>query len=138
MARLSLPPRPRRLQSDTSLAIVNIVLLLLFFFLATGSMMGEHHGDMPIAMTEDLPIDQLPKPILIIAPEGLSLNGTPITAEELPTALLQERSLNVLIDKEAPALSLLGVISQPGMELLDIQLVTIHRRAAADATEARP
>lgn len=127
--RRILPPRKDRLEADTSLAIVNIVLLLLFFFLATGALVGESDRGVNISETVDLPIDQLPRPILIVAEDGsLTLDGAPVARELIAQALDGATVLHVLIDRDAPATELLELLSEPGLDTLDIQLVTLHRR----------
>lgn len=124
------PPRPREpIRPDVSLFIVNIVLLLILFFLATGSLVSTPDEGVRISETRDLPIDQLPKPVLIVEEDGrLTLDGAELAVEGLPQAMVGHSVLHVLIDRTAPALDLLKLVNRPGMENLDIRLVTIHRR----------
>ncbi|MGC1504445.1 MAG: biopolymer transporter ExbD [Sulfitobacter sp.] len=123
-------PRPSEpIRPDVSLFIVNIVLLLILFFLATGSLVSTPDEGVRISETRDLPIDQLPKPVLIVEEDGrLTLDGEELTVDGLPLAMVGHNILHVLIDRTAPALDLLKLINRPGMENLDIRLVTIHRR----------
>ncbi|GLQ29435.1 biopolymer transporter ExbD [Sulfitobacter pacificus] len=123
-------PRPREpIRPDVSLFIVNIVLLLILFFLATGSLVSTPDEGVRISETRDLPIDQLPKPVLIVEEDGrLTLDGAELAVEGLPQAMVGHSVLHVLIDRTAPALDLLKLVNRPGMENLDIRLVTIHRR----------
>lgn len=124
-----LPPKPHRTKPDVSMAIVNIVLLLILFFLATGALVNTPDQGVKISETYDLPIDQLPSPVLIVEDGGtLSLDGVPIARDELVQSLGEATVLHVLISRTAPALDLLRLIDQPGLERFDIQLVTIHRR----------
>ncbi|MBM1691258.1 biopolymer transporter ExbD [Sulfitobacter geojensis] len=122
-------PRPSEpIRPDVSLFIVNIVLLLILFFLATGSLVSTPDEGVRISETRDLPIDQLPKPVLIVEEDGrLTLDGEELTADGLPQAMVGHSVLHVLIDRTAPALDLLKLVNRPGMENLDIRLVTIHR-----------
>ncbi len=122
-------PRPREpIRPDVSLFIVNIVLLLILFFLATGSLVSTPDEGVRISETRDLPIDQLPKPVLIVEEDGrLTLDGAELAVEGLPQAMVGHSVLHVLIDRTAPALDLLKLVNRPGMENLDIRLVTIHR-----------
>jgi biopolymer transport protein ExbD len=107
---------------------VNIVLLLILFFLATGSLVSTPDEGVRISETRDLPIDQLPKPVLIVEEDGrLTLDGEELAADGLPQARVGHSVLHVLIDRTAPALDLLKLVNRPGMENLDIRLVTIHR-----------
>ncbi len=123
-----LPPRHERRRADVSLAIINIVLLLIFFFLATGALVNAPEFGIEVSETLDLPIDRLPQPILIIRPDGgLLLNGDPIDPEALGPTLAAEPVLHVLIERTAPAQDLLQVLAEPGLRGIDIELVTIHR-----------
>ncbi len=128
MSRLRLPAR-RRVQIDVSMAVVNIVLLLIFFFLAVGP--GEHpEGQLDLSETRRLALDQLPSPILIVDPQGnWSLDGEPLTPELLPVALEgvgATEQLYLMIDREAPAGQLIAVLNRPELQSLDIELVTLH------------
>lgn len=129
--RRILPLKNRHMQADTSLAIVNIVLLMLFFFLATGSLMNSPSFGVDLSETADLPIDQLPRPVLIIGPDGaLRLDDVPVASDLLATAVQDLTLLHVLIAREAPAQELLDLLARPGLDHLDIRLVTIHRQPA--------
>lgn len=77
------PPRPAR-QPDFSLATVNIVLLLVLFFLVVGSPAGEAERAVTLPETRTLPLDALPRPLLALAPGGaMELDGAPIDAAGL-------------------------------------------------------
>ena len=79
--------RRDRVRIDTSLAIVNIVLLLLFFFLIVGQT-PQPAADMRLSETRDLPLNQLPRPILIVrAEDDWQLDGQPVSPELLPAAM---------------------------------------------------
>ena len=124
-----LPDRTEPTRPDVSFAIVNIVLLLILFFLATGSLVNTPDQGINIAETRDLPIDQLPPPVLVVEEDrSLVLDGIEVDPLLLEQALDGETVLHVLIDRTAPALDLLEVLAQPGMNRLDIRLVTVHRR----------
>lgn len=127
--RQILPDKKEPTRPDVSFAIVNIVLLMILFFLATGALVNTPDQGIQISETRDLPIDQLPPPVLIVREDrSLELDGMPMAPELLGQALAEETMLHVLIEKTAPALDLLEVIAQPGLENLDIRLVTVHRK----------
>ncbi len=119
---------------DVSLAIVNIVLLLIFFFLATGRLLNPAGANLELSETSELPLDQLPKPILVINKDGSwALNGTAIIPENLGLALGDQPQpvvLYLLINRTAPANALLAVINRPELKGMEIRLVTIHRQEA--------
>ncbi|SPH27512.1 hypothetical protein ASD8599_03978 [Ascidiaceihabitans donghaensis] len=127
-------PRPKKAtQLDVSLAIVNIVLLLIFFFLATGRLLNPVGPDLELAETSELPLDQLPSPILVVASDGTwELDGNPLAPDFLDIALQsmpQPVVLHVLINRAAPANALIGILNRPELVETEVKLVTLHRRS---------
>lgn len=123
-----LPRRTGRTPPDTSLAIVNIVFLLLFFFLATGSLVSGPGVDVDLARVDDLPADTLPQPVLTVGKDGgLFLDGTPVAVGDLERVLSGLTEIHILIDREAPAQDLLDLLARPGFAALDVRLVTENR-----------
>lgn len=122
---LSLPRRPGLSRIDPALAVVNIVLLLIFFFLSAGQP-DSAAGRVELARTRHLPPDSLPAPVLELAgPEQWFLDGQPVRPELLAAALDgQDLPLHVMIDRHAPAGLLLELMRSPGIEGRDIRLVT--------------
>lgn len=132
-AQKRLLPAPRRsVKPDASLAILNIVLLLIMAFLATGGLTNassDQQVDMPETM--DLLIEQVPRPALVVLEGGgLLLDGQPILSEAIANALAGETVLHVVIDRSAPASQLLDLLERPELSRFDILLVTIHRKDA--------
>lgn len=130
---VSLPPRRQGARIDVSLAIVNIVLLLIFFFLLTGQIAADDRIEgLELAETSDLPLDQLPRPILIIGPQGeWLLDGQEVAPDLLAVALdamPQPLTLNLLLDRAAPATTLGSLLSHPALRDRDLQLVTLKKR----------
>lgn len=126
MRRLLPPPGPRA-TADVSLAIINIVLLLIFFFLATGQLLNARDTVVALAETAELPIEALPDPTLVVADDGtLTLDGNPVAPELLGTALAGEPVLHVLIARTAPATRLIEIVSRPELSGIEIRLVTVH------------
>ncbi|MEL6680233.1 MAG: biopolymer transporter ExbD [Pseudomonadota bacterium] len=138
MKELLASSRRRKVELDVSLAIVNIVLLLIFFFLATGRLLNPVDARINLADTADLPLDQLPSPILVVGADGSwTLDGNEIAAENLQLGLdtlgepedpAEIRTIHLLIDKAAPASVLLNIVNRPEFDPFEIRLVTLHRR----------
>lgn len=122
---LSLPRRPALARLDPALAIVNIVLLLIFFFLGAGQP-ARPPGELQLAQTRLLPAAVLPSPVLELhGAERWLLDDQPILPELLPAALaLHDGPLHVMIDGQAPASLLLDLLRHPGLEGRDLRLVT--------------
>ncbi len=124
-------PRPKKpIQLDVSLAIVNIVLLLIFFFLATGQLMNPPAQGVDLAETTDLPLDQLPSPILVVDPAGnWELDGQPLAPDLLGVSIAdlpQPLTLHILISGDAPAGTLLEIVNRPELTDINMKLVTLR------------
>lgn len=124
-----LPTRAPKIEMDVSFAIVNIVFLLLFFFLIIGQSPNRQNTEIELAETSELPLDRLPSPILVVTAQGgWQLDGTPIAPEFLAVAL-QDRPLplvlHVLVNRDAPAESLLQIVTRPDLADVDLRLVTL-------------
>jgi hypothetical protein len=121
-----LPDPVVRPKLDTSMFIVNIVLLLILFFLATGRLLNTPNSGVDLAETDKLPVESLPKPLLVVRDAGLELNGDPVTADALGAALAGETRLHVLIARDKPAMDLLDLLSRPELAGLELRLVTVR------------
>ena len=129
-----LPPPSSKISLDSSLAIVNIVLLLIFFFLTTGSLVGAQDFSLRLPETEDLPLDLLPKPLLIIGEDGsMSLDGEPVEPGTLNDLLIDDPVLHVLTDRDTRAFDLLDHLAAEHLVAVEIRLVTLHRKAEGGA-----
>lgn len=129
-------PRPgpsvMRTRMDSSLAVVNLVLLLLFFFMVAGLQPGLAPGVAPPA-TRDLALAGLPSPVLVVAgPEDWLLDGQPVAPALLPAALPpgDGRVLHLVLAGDAPAELLTGVIANPALASYRLRLVTVRDQAA--------
>ncbi len=131
MKRL-LPPQRNRTTVDVSLAIVNLVLLMIFFFLTSGQLANRSAAEVELSETTELPLDRLPKPILVVqANGGWELDGRTVAPELLAVALqnlAQPVILHVLIGRDAPAQSLLDIVTRPDLANIDLRLVTLRRK----------
>lgn len=113
---------------DSSLAIVNIVLLLIFFFLSTGSLTNSRGLAISLPETTLLPLDLLPKPLLSVSiEEKMSLDGKLLKVGELAAALIDSPTLHVLADRNLSAIILLDMLDAEALIAVDVRLVTIHR-----------
>jgi len=125
-------PRPaEKVGLDFSLAIVNIVLLLILFFLATGRLLNPPAEDVDLAETSELPLDELPTPILVVASDGAwELDGVPVAPDLLGLAvadLPQPVTLHVMINRDAPAATLMEVLANPDLADTEMRLVTLRK-----------
>jgi biopolymer transport protein ExbD len=130
MAKTRLPvPKPRK-AFDSSLAIINIVLLLIFFFLSTGTLMSSRTVEVNLPDTTRLPLDLLPEPLLVITTDGeMSLEGVPVAPGTLAGLLIDSPTVYVLTDRDLSASTLLSLLDDEALIAVDVQLVTLHLSA---------
>jgi len=124
------PPR-RRKEADFSLAIVNIVLLLVFFFLITGSLVQNGEARVNLAETSNLPLERLPRPLLLIDAQGaMALDGVVMQADEVAASLgaTLPEALYLLADHSLPADKLMALTTRPDLAGVSMRLVTLHIR----------
>lgn len=128
---LNLPPRRNEMpRTDPALSIVNLVLLLIFFFMLAGQATSPPVPDLTISSTSGLPLQQLPKPILTIrSADEWQLDGNPVSPELIPAAVAGP-VLHVMIDRAAPAGLLIEVLRNPVLTGYDLRLVTRSDAAA--------
>jgi len=128
----------KKADADFSLAIVNIVLLLVFFFLITGTLVQNDELTVDLAETKDLPLDQLPRPLLLMKPDGAwVLDGEEVTPATLALAVndrldklhTPNRVLHLLPDRTIPADQLVSILRRPDLADVQIKLVTLRIRA---------
>ena len=121
---LNLPERNRRLRFDHALAIVNIVLLLIFYFLLVGQ---QPHLNSPLDLsaTTSLTPESLPWPVLELrGPGEWWLDGASIRPEAMPSALAGGGPVYLLMDRAAPASLLVEALQLPELTGHDLRLVT--------------
>lgn len=122
------PPRPS-MRPDTSLAIVNIVLLLVLFFLTSGALLdASARTDLDVPKSSNLAIERLIGTTLEITADGdLVLNGDLVARDDLDTVLDGEERVYLLMNAESPAATILDLLDLPVFERLDVQLVTLDQ-----------
>ena len=126
-------PRVRaRGQVDASLAIINIVLLLIFFFMMAGTFLKPEEVPVDPALTSSLPLERLPRPLLVLVSErSWQLDGVPLAPEELAAHLGgPPEKLHVLASKGFPARALVALGARPELAGTQILLVTLHQSLA--------
>lgn len=111
--------RRQRIELNFSLASVNIVFLLLLFFLVAGALVQPNEAEVRAPETRTLPPDRLPRPLLVIDAAGeLSLDGGPIAREALLKRVAGSEDnpaftiLNIMPDRNLNAGLVLGLIEE--------------------------
>lgn len=121
-------PQTDKAQLDSSLTMVNIVLLLIFFFIASGSLLASREVTVQLPLTSQLSLDALPQPLLEVATDGsMLLDGVSVPTGELAKATIDAPVLYVLADRDSNAISLLETLEAENLIAVELRLVTIHR-----------
>lgn len=140
MSIIPLPPQRRK--PDFTLTMINIVFLLLLFFLTTGSLTNRNEAQADIPFTKDLPLERLPRPLLLITADGeLFLDGQQLSRETLigaaRTAIANTgdaaAALNLLAQRDMPASDLLDIAEMLRTDGIAVQIVTLHEAPAGPA-----
>ncbi len=123
-------PRPRtRRQTESTIALINVVFLMLIFFLIAGSLAPSQ--DAGVALIETRLTEQTaPADALFATAEGeLRNKGTTVTAQAFLASLDDGQAVRVAADRDLPAGDLVGIIGElqaAGAE--EIRLVTERAR----------
>nr|WP_321455747.1 biopolymer transporter ExbD [uncultured Cohaesibacter sp.] len=118
----------RKAGPDFSLATINIVFLLLLFFVISGSIVDRSAIIVDPVETQQLDITKLPQPLLILTQDApMTYNGEPISSENLVQKSSSLRKLYILVSKTYPAteaIKIIDMISQQGTQTI---LVTYRK-----------
>ncbi len=131
---LRLPERPR---PGFSLATINIVFLLLLFFLVAGSIVQPGESGIDAPLSQRLPMEYLPRPLLVLDETGaLHLDGKPVEPAGLLDAARQElgdggRYLNILAARDLPAQTLLDLVDLLSAGGIPARIVTVREKPRA-------
>jgi biopolymer transport protein ExbD len=121
---------------DFGLAQVNIVLLLVLFFLVVGTIVETSEQAVRLPETTDLPLERLPRPLLLIdGGETWQLDGEALTPIEVVARLIDNpdgvRRVHLLMAQDLPADVMFGVLRRLEDTGLGVALVTIKTDATA-------
>ena len=119
---------------DFGLAQVNIVLLLVLFFLVVGTIVETSEQAVKLPETTDLPLERLPRPLLLIdGSDTWQLDGEAMTPIETVTYLIENpenlQQVNLLVAQDLPADALFDVLRRLEDTGLGVALVTIKQEA---------
>ncbi|MEN3792684.1 biopolymer transporter ExbD [Fulvimarina sp. MAC3] len=127
------PTERRRL--DFSMATINVVFLLLLFFILSGTIIEPIEAEIDPAVTRSLPVERLPRPLLVLRGENdIVLEGEAVQRSELAGALSQiERDeafesgrIYVLSSRTVAASLLLDMASELSGRGFAVSLVTLR------------
>lgn len=134
-----IPAPKQRRQHDFTLTMINIVFLLLLFFLTTGSLTNRNEAQSAVPVTRDLPLKRLPRPLLLLQLDGsLFLDGRAVARGDLVAAAKAavaasgraDTPLNVLAQPDMPSAPFLAATETLRSAGIPVRIVTVRRRAA--------
>lgn len=130
--RIPLRERPRR--DGNVLPLINIVFLMLIFFLLAGTIAPTADFDLTPAVSKNGPAATAPADAVYVSQEGfISIAGTEVTEDEVEDALLafsvvlDGEALEIVADHEADAVLVLSIAEAARNAKIDrIKLITLR------------
>lgn len=125
---MPLTPPPRR-KAEPTIALINVVFLMLVFFLVAGQIAAPPDRDLSPVLAEADP-SRAPEDALVIRADGaLFWRGGPTTTAEFAAALAPLGEVRILPDRAVPARDLLGVVAElRALGATGLRLVTEQAR----------
>ena len=119
---------------DFGLAQVNIVLLLVLFFLVVGTIVETSEQAVRLPETTELPLERLPRPLLLIdGGERWQLDGEALAPLDVVARLIENPDgvtrVHLLVAQDLPADALFEALRRLEDTGLGVALVTIKTEA---------
>ena len=124
----------RRAGLDFPFATINIVLLLLFFFIVTGSIVGKNENLVAPPILKQTAPGRLPRPLLVVGQAGdLFLNDVPVSRDDLvskarealKTATVDPAELNLVADRTYSGEAFLALVEAIRAAGIPVRIVTL-------------
>lgn len=110
---MTLAPPTKRPQSEPTIALINVVFLMLIFFMIAGTLAPSIDDEVKLIETAELD-GRAPPDVAVIRADGtMLLRGNPITPAELVAASEagdDEIELRVIADRDLPATALMSYV----------------------------
>ncbi|WP_170550147.1 ExbD/TolR family protein [Ruegeria atlantica] len=104
------PGRPRR-KRDSTIALINVVFLMLIFFLIAGTVATPLDPDLNLVDTSELEGREPPDALVLHRDGTLSFRGAPMDPETYMTGR-DPRPVRIVPDREAPGARLMEVTAE--------------------------
>lgn len=123
--------RPRM---EFALPTINIVFLLMLYFLVAGTLAERDELSVAPPETTPYPSERLPRPLLLVTDDGrLLLDGRTIAEDEVAASGREAldatgvSELNLLVPSTMSAAPFLGILSELDSAGVPVRLVTVER-----------
>jgi biopolymer transport protein ExbD len=101
--RAAAPPRAR---AEPTIALINIVFLMLIFFLIAGSLAPRPDPDVHLVNLQDIATEPPSDALVMLADGSLRLAGQTLPPEAAIAAVIGTERVRLLPDRAAPAIDL--------------------------------
>ena len=128
---MHLPARPVKRSSDWVMQLINIVFLLLLYFLVNGTIAGQQEFAAEPPRTLLVTAASPPNDAVVIDEGGaITFRGKQATVETLASLLASEVDVKVVADRRLQALILVGILDRlHDRGVGNISLVTVQNDA---------
>ena len=111
-------PRPQRRKPEPTIALINIVFLLLVFFMIAGQISPPLDDTVSLVRTTELDGRQPPDAAVINADGRVFFRGEEVAPADYP-ALIEfspDKSVRLIPDRDLPATMLVGIVRDFGQQ----------------------
>ncbi|MFQ1701401.1 ExbD/TolR family protein [Loktanella agnita] len=119
-------------QKEPTIALINVVFLMLIFFLIAGTVAPQLDPDLALVNTADLDLSAPPDGLVVFPDGALSANGqavSDVTAYLAGRNVDQRATVRVIPDENLPAKTLLEIAA--ALRAADVESVVIATERAA-------
>lgn len=124
--RLGHPSRP---PVNSTIALINVVFLMLIFFLIAGSLAPQPDADLSLVNLDDITTQPPSDALLILADGSLRLDGRVVSSDEAIVGLRGIETVRLMPDRESPASALLGIVRALQSAGIDSVALVVEPRA---------
>jgi biopolymer transport protein ExbD len=104
-------PRPRR-QTESTIALINVVFLMLIFFLVAGSLTPPLDGGVTLIETRLSEATAPPDALFATADGRLRARGQEVTVESFVAAMGEGAAIRFAADRELPGTRLVEIVGE--------------------------
>lgn len=127
-------PRARRTSDEGVVPLINVVFLLLIFFLIAGTMTPPSPVELDPVTTQESPASRSPAALLFVSADGrMAYRGEPVTLQTLSGAVRgdeerdPEAPLSVMLDRELPSRDLAPILDALAVGgVANLRLITLR------------
>lgn len=133
---ISLPRRHRRDGPDFALPMINVIFLMMLYFLVAGTISQRDELAIVPPLTQSYPPERLPRPLLVIVDrDTVLIDGRPLERGNLAAGVAVVpgiQTVNILAPRSMPADVLLDVAGELGTAGVGVRIVSLDERSAED------